>query len=72
MHLFFILKTVEDRRVMYDRFSKKSGHSTEWVRIVKEFLNKVFVDGCRVAKCPCIIYRNYRFLTHDDVQIHLC
>jgi hypothetical protein len=63
---------VDDRRVMYDRFSKKSGHSIEWVRIVKEFLNQAFA-GCRyVAKCHCTICWNYGFLNQDEVQIHLC
>jgi hypothetical protein len=44
----------DDRRVMYDGFNKKSGHSVEWVRIVKEFLNQAFAGCHRVAKCPCI------------------
>jgi hypothetical protein len=35
-------------------------------------LNKAFANGRRVAKCPCTICRNYSFLTHDKVQIHLC
>jgi hypothetical protein len=34
-------------------------------------LNKVFADTRRVAKCPCTICQNYRFLTQDEVQIHL-
>jgi hypothetical protein len=62
----------DDRRAMYDGFSKKSGHLAEWVRIVKEFLNKAFADGHRVAKCPYTICRDYSFLTQDKVQIHLC
>jgi hypothetical protein len=62
----------DDRRVMYNRFSKKSGHSAEWVWIVKEFLNQAFA-GCRhVAKCPCTICQNYRFLNQDEEQVHLC
>jgi hypothetical protein len=63
---------VDDRRAMYNGFSKKSGHSTEWVRIVKEFLNQAFASGHRVAKCPCTICWNYRFLTRDEVHVHLC
>jgi hypothetical protein len=50
---------------------KKSAYSVEWVQIVKEFLNKAFVGGHRVAKYPYTIYRNYRFLTQDEVQVHL-
>jgi hypothetical protein len=57
---------------MYDGFSKKSGHSTECVQIIKEFLNQAFTSDRRVAKCPCIICRNYRFLNQYKVQVHLC
>jgi hypothetical protein len=63
---------VDDKRAMYDGFSKKSGHSAEWVWIVKEFLNQAFAGCRRVAKCPCTIYRNYRFLNQDEIQVHLC
>jgi hypothetical protein len=69
---YLVLEMADDRRVMYDRFSKKSGHSVEWVRIIKEFFNKAFADGHHVAKCPYTICQNYRFLTQDKVQIHLC
>jgi hypothetical protein len=69
---FLVLEMVDDRRAMYDRFSKKSGHSAEWILIVKEFLNNFFTDGHHVAKCPCTICQNYRFLTQNKVQIHLC
>jgi hypothetical protein len=62
----------DGRRAMYDGFSKKSGHSVEWVRIVKEFLNQAFAGCCRVAKCPYTICQNYRFLNQDEVQVHLC
>jgi hypothetical protein len=58
---------VEDRRVMYDEFSEKSGHSTEWVQIIKDFLNQAFVGGRCVAKFLCKICQNYRFLTWDEV-----
>jgi hypothetical protein len=62
----------EDRRAMYNGLSEKSGHSTEWVRIIKDFLNQAFPGGRRVAICPCKIWWNYRFLTQDEVQVHLC
>jgi hypothetical protein len=55
----------KDRRAMYDRFSEKSGHSIEWVWIVNDFLNQAFAGGRHVAKCPCKICWNYRFLTQD-------
>jgi hypothetical protein len=69
---YLVLEMADDRRVMYDRFSKKYGHSVEWVRIVKEFLNKAFADGHRVTKCCSTICWNYMFLTQDKVEIHLC
>jgi hypothetical protein len=62
----------DDKRAMYDGFNKKSGHSAEWIQIVKEFLNQAFVGCHRVAKCPCTICQNYRFLNQDEVQVHLC
>jgi hypothetical protein len=62
----------DDRRAMYNRFIMKSGHSAEWVPIVKEFLNQAFASGRHVAKCPCTICRNYRFRTQDEVQVYLC
>jgi hypothetical protein len=48
-----VLKMVNDRRVIYDRFSVRGAHSTEWVQITKDFLNLAFVGGHHVAKCPC-------------------
>jgi hypothetical protein len=68
----FSIKMTDDRRVMYDGFNKKSGHSAEWVRIVKEFLNQAFASCRRIAMCPCTICQNYRFLNQDEVQVHLC
>jgi hypothetical protein len=62
----------DDRSTMYDGFSKESGHSAEWVQFVKEFLDQAFAGGRRVAKCPYTICQNYRFLTQDEVQVHLC
>jgi hypothetical protein len=57
---------------MYDEFSEKSGHSTECGLIIKDFLNQAFAGTRRVVKCTCKICRNYTFLTHDEVQVHLC
>jgi hypothetical protein len=64
---YIVLEMADDRRAMHDGFSKKSGHSAEWVRIDKEILTKVVADGRHVAKCPCKICLNYRFLTQDKV-----
>jgi hypothetical protein len=62
----------EDGRAMYGRLSHKGGHSIEWVQIIKYFLKQAFPSGRRVAKCPCKICWNNRFLTWDEVQVHLC
>jgi hypothetical protein len=63
---------IEDKRVMYDRFSEKGGNSTEWIQIVKDFLNQVFLGGRRVAKCLVKFVKTIGFLSQDEVQIHLC
>jgi hypothetical protein len=34
---------VEDKRAMYNRFSEKSGDSTKWFQIVKDFLEQGFM-----------------------------
>jgi hypothetical protein len=49
---FLVLKMADDRRAMYGGFNKKSGHSVEWVRIVKEFLNKAFAGGVVLENAP--------------------
>ena len=56
---------------MYDGFSDKGAHSTDWVRIAKDFLNLAFTGGRHVAKCPCKKCGNYRLLSQDDIQVHL-
>jgi hypothetical protein len=33
-----VFKMADNGKVMYDIFSKKSDHSTEWVQIIKDFL----------------------------------
>jgi hypothetical protein len=60
-----------DQRVMYDIFSDKGAHSTEWVQITKDFLNVSFSGGSHVVKFPCKKCRNYMFLFQDDIEIHL-
>jgi hypothetical protein len=42
------------RRVMYDGFNSVTlGHSKEWVRVAKQFVDLAFSGGPRVVKCPC-------------------
>jgi hypothetical protein len=48
-----VLKMVEDRQMMYDRFSDKGAHSTGWFEVAKNFLKLAFGGDHREAKCPC-------------------
>jgi hypothetical protein len=43
----------DEWRAMYDGFSDTGKHSTEWVRITKEFLKFAFAGRRREASCPC-------------------
>jgi isocitrate lyase len=56
---------------MYDGFSDTSKHSTEWVRITKEFLKLVFVGGRREASCPYNRCENRRILSDYEMSAHL-
>jgi hypothetical protein len=48
-----MLKMANYRRVMYDGFSDKGAHSTEWFEIAKNFLKLAFAGDCHEAKCLC-------------------
>jgi hypothetical protein len=65
LHIF------NDRRVMYDGFSDKGGHSTEWAWITKDLLNLAFDRGRRVARCLCKKCGNYKRLPQYDMQSQL-
>jgi isocitrate lyase len=56
---------------MYDGFSDTSKHSTEWVRITKEFLKLVFAGGRREASCPYNRCENRRILSDYEMSAHL-
>jgi hypothetical protein len=45
-----VLKMTNDRRAIYDRFSDKCAHSTEWFEIAKNFLKLAFAGDRREAK----------------------
>jgi hypothetical protein len=62
---------VDDRRAMYDGFSDKGGHSTEWVWIIKEFLKVAFAGGHHEASYPCSMYENRRILSKYEMFVHL-
>jgi hypothetical protein len=38
-----VFKMAEDRRAMYDEFSDKGAHSTEWFEVAKNFLKLVLL-----------------------------
>jgi hypothetical protein len=40
----------DDRWAMYDEFSHKGAHSTEWFEIMKNFLKLAFAGDRREAK----------------------
>jgi hypothetical protein len=45
------------RRAMYDGFNSVTlGHSKEWVRVAKQFVDLAFFGGPRVVKCPCTTF----------------
>jgi hypothetical protein len=52
-----------NQMAMYDGYSGKGAHSTDWVQIAKDFLNLAFVGGRHVVKCPCKKCQNYMFLS---------
>jgi hypothetical protein len=61
----------DERRAMYDGFSDTVKHSTEWVRITKEFLKLAFVGGRHEASCPCSRCENRRMLSEYEMSTHL-
>jgi hypothetical protein len=66
-----VLKMAEDRWVMYDGFSDKGAHSTEWFKVAKNFLKLAFAgDHCEV-KCSCNRCRNRRMLSKYEMCGHI-
>jgi hypothetical protein len=60
-----------DRQTMYDRFNDTGKHSTEWVRITKEFLKLAFASVRREASCPCSRCENRKLLSEYEMSTHL-
>jgi hypothetical protein len=56
---------------MYDGFSDTGKHSTEWVRITKEFMKLAFTGGPREGSCPCSRCENRRMLFEYEMSTHL-
>jgi hypothetical protein len=60
----------DNQRVMYNRFSDKGAHSTEWIRITKKFLKLAFAGGHRDASCSCSRCENRRMLSEYEMSAH--
>jgi hypothetical protein len=56
---------------MYDGFSDKNAHSTEWFEVVKNFLMLAFASDRREAKCSCNRCQNRRMLFEYEICGHL-
>jgi predicted transcriptional regulator len=56
---------------MYDGFNDTGKHSTEWVRIIKEFLKLAFAGGHREVSCPCGMCENRKILSEYEMSTHL-
>jgi hypothetical protein len=61
----------DERQAMYDRFSDTGKHSTEWVRITKEFLKLAFAGGRRETSCLYSRCENRRMLSEYEMSAHL-
>jgi hypothetical protein len=68
---FLVLETADERQTMYNGFSDKGGHSTEWVQITKEFLNLAFASGHREVSCQCSRCENRRMLSKYEISSYV-
>jgi hypothetical protein len=56
---------------MYDGFSNTGKHSSEWVRITKEFLKLAFAGDHHEASRSCSRCENRRMLLEYEMSTHL-
>jgi hypothetical protein len=56
---------------MYDGFSDKGAHSTEWFEITKNFLKLAFVGDGHEVKWPCNWCRNRRMMSEYEMSGHI-
>jgi hypothetical protein len=56
---------------MYNIFSDKGAHSTEWFEITKNFLKLAFDGDHHEAKCPCNRCQNRRMLSEYEMSGHI-
>jgi len=62
----------DDRKAMYDGWSRTGEHTMEWARIANAFMTQAFASGCTVAKCPCKNCKNRLRQYRHEIQVHLC
>jgi hypothetical protein len=62
------------RRAIHDGFNSVTlGHSEEWVRVAKQFMDLVFSGGPRVVKFLCTKCRNFKYARMaEELEHHLC
>jgi hypothetical protein len=56
---------------MYDGFSDKGAHSTEWFEIAKNFLKLAFAGNGHEAKWPCNWCWNRRMMSEYEMSGHI-
>jgi hypothetical protein len=66
-----VSKMADERWAMYDGSSDTGKHSTEWVRITKEFLKLAFAGGHLEVSCSCSRCENRRMLLEYEMSTHL-
>jgi hypothetical protein len=66
-----VLKMAEDRQTVYDKFSDKGEHSTEWFEVVKNLLKLAFAGDHREVKCLCNRCQNRRILSEYEMSDHI-
>jgi hypothetical protein len=66
-----VLKMVDDRWAMYDRFSGKGAHSTNWFEWWWYFLKLAFAGDHLEVKCPCNRYQKRRMLSENEMSGHI-
>ena len=63
----------EDRKWMYDGWSKTGRHSDEWVVKTKEFVDRAFsFSRTGMASCPCRLHGNNNFFDYERLSLDLC
>jgi hypothetical protein len=63
----------EDRKWMYNGWSRNGRHSDDWVAKTKDFVDHVFfLSLTGTIRCPCRRHENNIFLNMERVSLDLC